>query len=426
MRIDKTLVVARREYLTRVKSKGFWIGTIVLPVFILAVTVVPALVMSKTKTTHRMVVVDETGSIADPLARELTHRETGDGEAVNFQVKIESPSPDPAAQRKELDRQVLNGEINSWLWVTPDGLAENEVEYHAENISNFVTQEVLTSTISRVVRRARLIQAGYDPNLIQELDRSVDLRTVRLSEKGSREEAGEAGFVFAYLLFFLLYMVLIIYGQHVMQGVLEEKTSRVVELVVSSVRPVELMMGKMTGICLVGLTQLVIWLGTVAIVTAPVVVASLTWIPAGFHVPTLAPSLVIHFFVLFLLGFFLYSSFYAAVGASFNSAQEAQQLAGVALIFFFTPFVFLMPVVNDPDSTLAVVLSLIPVFTPLLMMLRIAVKSPPLWQILLSYVLTGVFTLFLIWGAARIYRVGILMYGKKPTVREILRWARHA
>jgi ABC-2 type transport system permease protein len=341
-------------------------------------------------------------------------------------VEVDPVSADPAAQRAELDRRVLAGEINSWLWITREGLAEGKVEYHAENISNFATQEVLKTQISNVVRRARLIEAGYDPDLISEMDRTIDLNTVRLTEGGSREEHGEASFIFAYLLFFLLYMVLIIYGQQVMQGVLEEKTSRVVEVVVSSAQPYELLLGKLFGICAAGLTQLGVWMATVALVTAPAVVASIAWIPADMTIPTMPPALIVHFFLLFLLGFFVFSSFYAAIGASFNSAQEAQQLAGVAIFFLITPFMFLMPVMNDPDSTLSVVLSLVPMFTPLLMMLRIAVKMPPAWQILTGYVLTGAFTLFMVWMAARIYRVGILMYGKKPTLKEIIRWVRYA
>jgi ABC-2 type transport system permease protein len=219
-------------------------------------------------------------------------------------------------------------------------------------------------------------------------------------------------------------MVLVIYGQQVLQGVIEEKTSRVVEVVVSSARPFELMMGKLIGICLTALTQLAVWLGTLAVVTLPALAASFAWLPPDFKLPTLPGAVVGHFFILFLLGFFLFASFYAAIGAAFNNVQEASQLSSFAIMFLVAPFVFMMPVINDPDSSLAVVLSMIPTFTPLLMMLRIAVKMPPWWQIVIAYTLTGVFTVFMIWMAARIYRVGILMYGKKPTMTEILRWVR--
>jgi len=426
MRVDKMLVIARREYVTRVKSKGFWVATVLLPLFILAMTLLPALVMSRSKTTHRVVVVDATGEVAGPLTRKLEERKaSGEGD-ISFQVETEPPAADADAQRAALDRQVLAGDIDAWLWVTPDGLDHGKVEYHSQNISNLATQSVLEDGLTGVVRRNKLIAAGVDPDRIEKLDQSVGLNTVRVTEKGGREEGGTTGLVFAYLLFFLLYIVLLIYGQQVMQGVLEEKTSRVVELVISSASPFELMLGKLLGVSAAGFTQLAVWLGTVAVVTLPAVAASIAWLPAGFHMPVLPVSLVIHFFVLFFLGFFLFASFYAAIGASFNTAQEAQQLSTFAVMFLIVPFIFLMPVMNDPDSTLAVVLSIIPVFTPLVMMLRLAVKSPPWWQIALAYSLTAAFTLFMVWTAARIYRVGILMYGKKPTVQEILRWTRYS
>ncbi len=425
MRADKMLVIAKREYVTRVKTKGFWIATVLLPVFMLSMTLLPALVMSKAKTSHRVVIVDATGEVAGPLREKLEKREASGRGEIRFEMETRSPAADTEAQRAALDRQVLNGDINSWVWVTRDGLDRGKVEYHSENISNFATQSVLENALTDVVRRAKLTAAGLDPDQIEGLDRSIGLNTIRITESGSREERGEAGFIFAYLLFFLLYIVLIIYGQQVMQGVLEEKTSRVVEVVISSASPFELMLGKLIGICCTGLTQLAVWLGTVAVVTAPGIVASIAWLPSDFQIPTLPVSLILHFFALFLLGFFVFASFYAAIGASFNSAQEAQQLSTFAIMFLIAPFIFMMPVINDPDSTLAVVTSLIPVFTPLVMMLRLAVKAPPWWQIVLAYTLTGGFTLFMIWVAARIYRVGILMYGKKPTVQEILRWTRY-
>ncbi|MCZ7652699.1 MAG: ABC transporter permease [Thermoanaerobaculia bacterium] len=133
-----------------------------------------------------------------------------------------------------------------------------------------------------------------------------------------------------------------------------------------------------------------------------------------------------HFLLLFLLGYFFFATLYAAIGAASNNLQEAQQFAGVVVIFLVAPVLLMMPVINDPDSVLAVVVSLIPPFTPLLMMLRIAVKMPPAWQIALGYLLSGGFTLLLVWLCARIYRVGILMHGKKPSLAELWRWLRYA
>ena len=235
-----------------------------------------------------------------------------------------------------------------------------------------------------------------------------------------------AGFFLAYFLFFLLYTVVAIYGQQVMNGVLEEKNTRIVEVLIATVRPLELMVGKLAGIGAAGLTQLAVWMVAMFVLSAPGLLGALALGGGGFQIPPVTAPLVVHFLLLFLLGFFLFSSLYAAIGAATNNAQEAQQFAGIVIPFLVGPVLFMMPVINDPDSTLSTVLSLLPPFTPLLMMLRIAVKMPPLWQILAGYVLTAAFVAGLVWLCARIYRVGILMYGKKPTFAELGRWIRYS
>ncbi|MGD2114713.1 MAG: ABC transporter permease [Acidobacteriota bacterium] len=429
MRADKVKVLVKREYVSRIKTKGFWLSTILVPALFAGLALLPALVMSKTTTDHAIVVVDETGRIAEPLAERLGGSADGEVKQVRFDVRVEEPAATPSArqdQRAELERRVLAEEIDSWLWISPESLEENRVEYHAESVSNFLTQEVLEDALSAEIRRQRLAEAGIDPDRVAELTRSIGLETVKVTEKGARAEAGFAGVALAYVLFLLLYMIIIIYGQQVMNGVLEEKTSRAVEVVISSVRPFELMIGKLVGIGLVGLTQLTIWLGTIAVLTAPAVVSAMAYLPPDLSIPSLGLGLAVHFGICFLLGYFLYASFYAAIGSAFNNVQEAQQLASIAVVFLVAPLVLFMPVVNDPNAPWAVVASLIPLFTPLLMMLRIAVQSPPVWQIALGYGLTVLFVGFMIWLTSRIYRVGILMVGKKPTIQEIWRWVRYS
>jgi len=300
------------------------------------------------------------------------------------------------------------------------------VEYHAESTSNFMTQERLGNRISSVVGDVRLRQAGIDAQKVKELTPDVGLETTRVLAEGSRQEGGIAGFFLAYFLFFLLYMVTLLYGQQVMNGVLEEKSSRIVEVILATVRPIELLLGKLLGIGLAGLTQLVVWLTTMAALSAPAVVTALALLPEDVKMPQVGLGLIAHFLILFLLGFSLFATLYAAIGSATNNVQEAQQFAGFLVIFLVAPMFFMIPIINDPDSTMAVVLSMIPPLTPMLMMLRIAVKMPPLWQILTAYALTAAFVFFLVWVCARIYRIGILMYGKKPTFQELWRWIRYA
>jgi ABC-2 type transport system permease protein len=442
MRRSQIRTILKREYLTRVKSRGFWIATLLLPLAMAALVVLPSLIAMRAKATLKLAVVDEIGGVSEGLERRLAApapapaagREPTPEEALEapsrrqraatFEIERVALAGEPAALRARLDRRVLSQEIDAWIWISAAGLADNEVEYHAESVSSFITQSRLESALSQAVATARLEREGFDAAKVAALTHDVELDTIRVAEEGSRAEAGMAGFFLAYFLFFLLYTVVAIYGQQVMNGVLEEKSSRIVEVLLATVTPAELLLGKLAGIGLAGLTQLAIWLATMALLSTPGLLGAA--LSGGFALPTVGGAVVVHFLLLFLLGFFLYAALYAAIGAATNNVQEAQQFAGVVLPFLIAPVLFMMPVINDPDSTLAVVLSLVPPFTPLLMMLRIAVKMPPLWQILAGYVLTALFVAGLVWLCARIYRVGILMYGKKPTFAELARWLRHA
>ena len=436
-----SLVVAQREYFARVKSIGFWLATIVLPVFLAGVGILPTLFLLKSVSAHRLVVVDQTGELgADLLQRLAPAADSAAGEpaenlqtqveqqarAARFELTLEAPTADPEAQKEGLDRRVLDGDLDSWIWIAGDALESSRVEYHAGSVSNFMTQDRLQDALTAVAREKRFRRAGYDPEQIGELNRRVRLTTFRVTEEGGKREGAEAGLILAYALFFLLYMVLVFYGQQVMNGVIEEKSSRIVEVIVSTVRPFELLMGKLLGICGAAITQLTVWLGTMVAFTLPGVVAAMAWIPDDVDVPTISAGLVVHFVLLFLLGFFVFATLYAAIGSAFNDIQEAQQWSGFLVFFLVAPMLLFLVVIDNPDSTVSVVASLIPLFTPLLMMLRIAIKTPPIWQIALGYLLTTAFTLFMIWLSARVYRTGILMYGKKPTLKELWRWVRYA
>lgn len=450
MRIDAVATIARREYLAGVRTKGFWISTFLLPVMMVAMLVLPSLLMMKTRTTLRLAVVDETGRVGARLAERLSGGEDPERsggkpaeadprrprvgmpdrrpESSRFAIELRAPAGDPAAQRAALDREVLSGEIDAWIWIGADALTGGKVPYHAESVSNFVTQSVLTGALTRAVSGARLADARIDVATVDRLTADVELETSRVSAEGARQEAGLAGFALAFFLFFLLYTVTLVYGQQVMNGVLEEKTSRIVEVLLSTVRPVELLSGKLLGIAAVGLTQLGLWMVASIALSAPGAIGAIAAggaMPEGFRMPAVSPMLAVHFLAHFLLGFLLFAALYAAVGAAANDPKEAQQLAGFVVLFVVAPVFLLMTIINDPDSTLATVLSLVPPFTPLLMMLRIAVKSPPLWQILLGYALTTAFVAGLLWMCAKIYRVGILMHGKRPTLAELGRWLRY-
>jgi ABC-2 type transport system permease protein len=440
MRLDHAAIVGKREYLTRVKSKGFWIATAVLPLFLAAMVLGPSLAARRSRAEQRLAIVDATGAgLGRELAAELSGGKRTRNGGVTFEVVLIGSAPPGTAgrpstatasgrQRDELDLQVRDKQIGAWVWLTGEGLRENRFEYHAASLSNLLTQEVLSDGISAVVSKWRLRSAGFDAAKVAELTQPFGLKTVLVSASGSRTEQGVGGFMLAFGMCFTLYMVIVIYGSQVMQGVLEEKSSRVIEVIASAIRPAELMTGKLVGICLVALTQLAIWVAAALVLTAPGIVGALLARTPGRTLPNLpnvSPVVIIHLFLLFVIGFFLYSTLYAMIGASFNSVQEAQQFAAIAVVFIVPPLMFIVPIINDPDSALAVGMSLFPFFTPLVMMLRIASKMPPAWQIAAAYSICLAAIAGMVWLCARIYRVGILMYGKKPTLQEIWRWVRY-
>lgn len=430
MRPENIRIVARREYLQRIRTKGFWIGTVIFPVFMLAMTILPSLLMMRSRTSQKIVVLDDTGRIAAHLGTERSKTAPPEPRERVRLAKVEfireAAQPDRKAQEAALDQRTLGKEIDAWIRITPGVLQGEPVEYHGRSTSNFMTQEVLEDRLTEAVRRVRLADAGYDPDKVGELSANVDLRTIRVSKEGSRAEGGAGGFIFAYILFFMLFLSLIIWGQQVMNGILEEKGSRAVEVIISTVKPFELMMGKLVGICLVGLTQLGIWLGTMIVISAPGILGAMATMPDDLKIPTLGPLVAVQFLLFFALGFIVYASFYAALGAAFNSLQEAQQVAGTFGIIFAIPAMLMPMVINAPSSTLSTVVSLIPLFTPVLMPLRIVTEMPPVWQIAAGYLLTAGFLVLMVWLCGRIYRIGILMYGKKPTIPELLRWVRYS
>jgi len=290
------------------------------------------------------------------------------------------------------------------------------------------------------VQSERLARQNTPPDVLAILESNPGLATRQLTEEGATADSSLAYIAVGWVMAFLIYIAVLIYGQYVMQGVIEEKSSRVVEIVVSSVRPFELMMGKVLGIGAMGLTQFAVWgvlvlggtsmLGSAA---ALLLDPSMLNLPADaseeamrqatdFALPSLAPSLFIWFVLFFLGGYLLYASLFAAVGSAVEQQQDAQSLVFPLTLPLIIPIVLLFFLLETPNATLSVVTSMIPFFAPVLMVARVAVTDVPFWQVGGAFLLLVGTFVGTIWASGRIYRVGILMYGKKPGVRELLRW----
>jgi len=406
--------VVRREYLQRVRSKVFVVSTIATPLVLAAVFLVPMFFADRSQERERKItVLDATGVLYDRLAPRLLES----GWTVD-----RAPGGDMA----ELRALVETGMTGGLVVVDERTLATGEATLYAEDSPTPFDRLTLRTAVTRAALEESLERSGVDA---QAMLGGGNLNVELLSDAPSG--AGDPSFWVAYIGAFFLYMVILMYAVAVMRATLEEKTSRIVEVIVSSMKPWHLMLGKILGVGAVSLTQLTIWIvagallgsaGLPALVTARPELADLGSIPAA--LPGL--GLVTLFVAFFLLGFFMYSGLYACVGAMCNTDQEAQQAQAPLVVFLVVPVLMLIPVIQNPTSAMATGLSLFPLFSPMLMWARVVGGGAPAWQVGASLVLMAASIVAIAWVAGRIYSVGILMTGKRPTLPELWRWVREA
>jgi len=423
-----------REYLERVRTKAFVITTVLTPLIFAVIFGLPILLATRGgNQTQKVAVAQAAGqtSIVPVLRSRLERRpqaprpdlQRNTGVSIpGFEFQpVEVAAGHASETRERLISEVRAGRLDGCLWFEGDPTAGGRIEYSGRNVTDLIALRTLEQAVSSAVVQLRLVSRGIPADDVQRLVKSVQMRTVRVSDKGVREERGIT-FIVSFFFLMVLYMTLMLYGVAVMRSVIEEKTSRVFEVLLSSVKPMELLAGKILGVAAVGLTQYAVWI-LMALVAGGGMIGSLRTQMGEISVPA---SLLFYFALFFLLGYLLYSTMFAALGAVVNSEQEAQQLQMTVMWFLIIPMLVAQLVIRAPNSTAAVVLSLIPFFTPMLMFLRINLITPPAWQVALSIALLLATNLAVLWLSARIYRVGILMYGKRPTLPELVRWVRAA
>ncbi len=429
--MDKMWTVLRREYLSRVKTKGFIIGTITLPLFMLAIFVVPVLlVFLKTDESKDIVVVDQTGAVFDSLRAALVETNEAGKRLYNF-IKRDVRDEELDTVKTSLSTRVDKGELDGYIIIPAAVFDSAAAEYYGKNVSNEIENDYLEDAISNIVTAKRIQRSGLNAEQVHKMVRPINLSTFRVKAGGREEKDPGFTFVIAYFLGFFIYMAMFIYGAIVMRSVIEEKVSRVIEAVISSLQPFHLMAGKILGVGAVGLTQFLIWALAMGLLSLYGLQLAALFVSDPSKVQSVdLPSIslmTLGFFVLFfVLGYFLYSTLYAGVGAMVNSEQEAQQFLIPVSLFIVVPLLMMTYIITNPSSQTSVIMSLIPFFAPIIMLARIVVEIPPSWQIALSILLMVAAILGMIWVVGRIYRVGVLMYGKRPTLPEIIKWIRYA
>ena len=441
------LIIAR-EYLVRVRTRAFLIFTILMPVLVGGLVVLPSMVMLQEPSTRRIAIVASDAKLAGAVRAEITafHNQTEQNaqppesaktpqkteqaeealepEQAEFDLRLEGP---PAEElRLQLTQQLRQGQLDGVLWIDADVLATRRATYYARNAGDFVMASQVRRALRVALGQQQLAAYGLSPEKAKTVLDPVLLDSVNVHHSGTHRSNGLGAFFLPFLLLFALYMTVLIYGIHVMRSVIEEKSSRVLEVLLGSVSPMQLMAGKIIGVGAVGLTQIFLWTAAGLLLGNVERAASRHVLGGVLQAASVATPVLVLFPVFFLLGYATYASLYAAIGAMVNSDEEASHFQFPVTLPLLACMVFATAIVGDPNSRLAFWLSLFPLTSPIVMFVRVSVSMPPSWQLALSIGVSLLSLYGLVWLSSRIYRVGILMYGKRPTLAELRKWLRYA
>ena len=450
--MKKFLAVVKHEYKKVVLKWSFLIGTLLLPFLAACFAVVPAIIFSLKGEPTRIVIVDPTGKVEPRLKANLSAEkmEARARKAAEKSMKDLTPTQEEQMKRgteqfaesfefidyprrsaltnttrSDLNAMLVNGQADAYLIIPEDiNSGEASFEFRSRKAGDFVVNDTFKDALNDAVRSQRLAEANISEARLLELSRDVNFDAKGIDERGEERDSGGT-FIASFVIGLMIYITLAIYGQAIMGAVVEEKETRIAEILFSSARPFELMMGKLVGVGLAGLTQLGIWVASAAVIVSVIALQTDLSAVVG-ALPTISPLMILYFLIFFLLGFFIYASIFALIGSMVTTVQEGGQFAFPPIMLMLIGFYFSFAVVRDPNSTLSFWVSIAPFFAPITMPVRILSETPPFWQIGLSFLINAVTIAGLIWLASRVYRVGMLMYGKRATIPEVWKWIRQA
>ena len=423
--MKKMFTVVKREYLERVKKKSFLIGTILGPALMAVLIFAPMLFMKYTPETQtRIAVIDMTDMDIFGRLREALTDTLADG-TPKYELRKVDVSEEGLAQAKtELNYEIEGDALDGYIILPEDVIEKSEANFYGKRLGNIKTMERFESALDNTIIGIRLEVEGLDDASVEKLVKGLKIDVIQIKEGEEKSGKGfDSMFMSSFMFVMMLYMTILMWGIAVQRSIIEEKNNRVIEVMLSSLRPIDMLLGKILGVGAVGLTQYLIW-------AVFGVVLALYGMSMGGPVAEVAASLsmgTMAFFVAYyLLGFLFYATLFAGIGSVCNTDQEAQQLQQpIVLCLVFTIMVPMM-IIQNPDSMFATVISLIPFFTPIVMFMRINILTPPVWQIVLSFLIMigSIYAAALL--SAKIFRIGILMYGKRPDLREMIKWMRRA
>ncbi len=430
----KLWAVIKREYLERVRTVWFIVVTVLGPVFFATIMILPGYLSVKGMREARvsnLTILDATGAgLGQRVAERLATPQLNSASDAQKLARVDTVSQtDIPVREAALMTAIQARELNGVLILDSATLSTGRARYLGRDAGSVGQVEAIEGATRTALVATRLQNAGLDPNLSAEISRlRIRLSAEKVTDKG-KEGSGLASTLFGFGIAFLLYMSIILYGQNVLRGVLEEKTTRVAEVIVSSVRPDTLLAGKVIGVGAVGLTQMLVWTASgLAFWSQRQRIFEAMGVPAmpSLVFPSIDPLVLVALLLFFVLGYTFYSSLFAAVGAMVGSMEEAQQASQPILMLLVFSIIFVQPVMTDPTGKLAMVMSFLPWSAPIIMPMRMTATPVPPTEIIGSLLGVAIACAGAIWVSARIYRVGLLMYGKRPSIKELLRWIRQA
>ena len=410
----KAFDVAYWEFMEKVKSKAFIISLIVMPMIIVAMAILPAVFAGKEDDEQVAIgVIDKTGQVLEPLTRRIgTMYRLKNGQPTYVLRNLRENVADTTAVARA-NALIAAGKIDGFLFLADSACLNGKVEYHAKNVGNFKIQERFSRTIEHVVQEGRYAGSGLDTALIRRLRTDVNLRTVKVNDRGEESEAGFGeAFASMYVGLLMIIFMVLTSGQLLVRSVLEEKSNRVIEVLLSSCSSQDLMAGKILGLSGLGILQMAVY-GLIGFAIA---------LKTGTQL--FVPEFLILTLIYAMLGYLFYAAIFVAAGSPVTTEQEAQQITAYISMLLVAPFALMMLVLQNPNSLVVKILSFIPMLTPTIMVMRVALQTPPLWEILATMALLIVSTTGMMWVSGKIFRVAILSYGKRPSVKELIRWVR--
>lgn len=410
-------LIAKREYLEQVRSKTFKITTILIPLLFAGIIGIAVLAGKSSGSGKHIAVAASDSALADSIRTQLL----ADKDA-RMTVDIVAPAAD--SDRQTLLAKVDRKELDGFLWLNSSSNDnKTTATYAARTSGDFTTEARLSDAVNHAVVRQRLTAHGIPSSDVAALTSDIKIETEQV-KNGKAETSSALGTIWAaYIMAFLLSFTAVAYGMNVGRSVIQEKTSRIFEVMLATVKPGDMLAGKLIGIGAVGLSQLVIWAAAGLLFSSTALASSL--MSGGLKIQISYAEIVL-FVVYFLLGYALYSALFAGLAATCDTEQELQQYAPLAAVPIWVSFGMITFIVSNPNSIWSVAISMFPPCAPITMFLRIASQFPPLWQIATSVALMAISVYGVVWFSSRIYRVGILMYGKRATIPEMLRWLRYS